>query len=80
MNGLILQAAVYSIRTMMNVSGSIIVSRHIKVTNTNHKKDTYLKFVNNKDRELVAEHTLYKHYRREEFLEKCIKKIKEKVK
>ena len=78
MNGLILQAAVYSIRTMMNVSGSIIVSRHIKVTNTNHKR--YLKFVNNKDIELVAEHTLYKHYRREEFLEKMYKKIKEKVK
>ena len=67
------------------MSVGVLLLAGILKSQTQIIKDTYLKFVNNalpiyKDIELVAEHTLYKHYRREEFLEKMYKKIKEKVK
>ena len=62
------------------MSVGVLLLAGILKSQTQIIKDTYLIFVNNKDIELVAEHTLYKHYRREEFLEKMYKKIKEKVK
>ena len=61
------------------MSVGVLLLAGILKSQTQIIKDTYLKFVNNKDIELVAEHTLYKHCR-EEFLEKMYKKIKEKVK
>ena len=55
------------------MSVGVLLLAGILKSQTQIIKDTYLKFVNNKDIELVAEHTLYKHFRREEFLENMYK-------